>query len=93
MTIEESDFKLEYDEGCDKFDLYLLYTINAKNEEKRREELKLEGYSMDLTSCINRIIRYRLKKKLDIVDLKTYIKEYQDECKEIKQCFGDKDLH
>ena len=59
MVIEESDFKLEYEENSNKFDLYLLHTINAKDEEKRRDEFKIDGYGVSLESAIKRIINYR----------------------------------
>lgn len=85
MIIEESDFKMEYDEGCNRFDFYLLQVINAKNPEKRREEFKLEGYSMLLESIIPRVINYRLNKKLDVVTLKEYLSEYKKEFDEFKQ--------
>lgn len=89
MTIEEADFRLEFDEGCSFFDLYLMHVINAKDAAKRREELKLEGYSLTLDTALNRIIKYRLNKKLDVVDLKTYVKEFKDECKKIRELCGE----
>lgn len=92
MIIEENDFKLEFDEGCYRFDLYLLHVVNAKSEDKRREEFKLDGYSMTLTSAIRRIILYRLNKKLDTVNLENYIKEYQNEAKKISTIFGEYNL-
>ena len=85
MIIEEKDFKLEFDEGCKRFDFYLLHVVNAKNPEKRREEFKLEGYSMLLESIIPRVINYRLNKKLDVVTLKEYLSEYKKEFDEFKQ--------
>ena len=92
MIIEEKDFKLEFDEGCFKFDLYLLHTVNAKIEEKKRDEFKLHGYSMTLESAIRHIILYRLNKKLDVVSLQNYIKEYQNEVKEISTIFREYNL-
>lgn len=89
MVIEESDFKLEYDEGCSFFDLYLMHTVNAKDESKKREELKLKAYSITLESAINHIIKYRLNKRLDVTDLKTYISEYKNECRTITEIFGE----
>ena len=89
MRIEESDFYLEYDDGCSRYDLYFLKVINAKIPEKRREEFKIEAYSIPLDSAINRIIRFRLAKRLDVVDLKTFMDEYRKECKAIKDIFGE----
>ena len=89
MIIQEEDFKLEYDEGCSKFDLYLMHVVNAKIPEKRKEEFKLDGYSMSLESSIRRIIKYRLNKKLDVVDLKTYLREYKNEQDKITKVFGE----
>lgn len=92
MIIEENDFKLEFDDGCYRFDLYLLHIVNAKSDEKRREEFKLEGYSMTLTSAIRRIILYRLNKKLDVVSLENYLKEYKNEAERISSVFREYSL-
>ena len=66
MIIEEKDFKLSQIDSFDRFDLELLHIINAKNSEKRREEFKIEGYSMSLETCLQRIINYRLSNKQDV---------------------------
>lgn len=79
MIIEEKDFKLSQIDSFDRFDLELLYVVNAKNPEKRREEFKTEGYSMTLEACLQRIINYRLSNKQDIYSLKEYLKEYRNE--------------
>jgi hypothetical protein len=84
MEIIEKDFKLEYDEGCHKFDLYLLKIVNAKSDEKRREEFKLEGYSMNLSSALSIVIKERLAKKQDIYSISQYIKEFTKEINELK---------
>ena len=52
---------LEFNPTNSKFDLYLLRVINAKNEEKRREEFQIEGYGMSLESCFRYIINYRIE--------------------------------
>lgn len=82
MTIEESDFKLIEENG--RFDLYLIKTINAKNADKKREELALIGHDMQLENCIKRIVFYRLNKKQDVYNLKSFLKEYKQEFKELK---------
>ena len=84
MVIEESDFKLEYEENSNKFDLYLLHIINAKDEDKRREEFKIDGYGMSLESAIKRIINYRLEKRLNVTTLKDYLLQYKEELKNIE---------
>ena len=78
MVIEESDFKLEYEENSNKFDLYLLHIINAKDEDKRREEFKIDGYGISLESAIKRIINYRLEKRLNVTTLKDYLLQYKE---------------
>ena len=85
MIIEESDFKLEYDEASNWFDLYLLHIVNPKDADKRREEFKIAGYGMPLDSALRRIINYRLEKKFEVLTLKQYLKEYRDELSRIEQ--------
>ena len=84
MVIEESDFKLEYEENSNKFDLYLLHIINAKDEDKRREEFKIDGYGISLESAILRIINNRLEKRLNVTTLKDYLLQYKEELKNIE---------
>ena len=84
MVIEESDFKLEYEENSNKFDLYLLHIINAKDEDKRREEFKIDGYGISLESAIKRIINYRLEKRLNVTTLKDYLLQDKEELKNIE---------
>lgn len=79
MIIEEKDFKLTQDDCYDRFTLELLCIINAKDAEKKREEFKIEGYSMTLENCLNKIINYRLANKKEVYSLKEYIQEYRDE--------------
>lgn len=76
MVIEGEDYKLQYDSDHDRFDLYLLKVINAKDPEKRREEFVLYGYSMHLDSCLKKIINYRINKGNHTLDLKTYLEQY-----------------
>lgn len=74
MEIVESDFKLILD--GDRFDLYLLKVINAKNADKRREELVVAGYGMTLPTCLNLIINYRISRQKDVTTLKEYLELY-----------------
>lgn len=85
MTIEEKDFKLELNELNYRFDLSLLSVINAKDPEKRREEFKLYGYGMSLENCFNVIINYRIDKKIEVIDLKTYVRMYKVELDKLSE--------
>lgn len=79
MIIEEADFKLEQVGDSNLFNLYLLQVINAKNEEKRREELQQAGYGFSIHSAIKKIINHRINKRVSVTDLKTYFKLYVEE--------------
>ena len=76
---------LEFNPTNSKFDLYLLRVINAKNEEKRREEFQIEGYGMSLESCFRYIINYRIEKKFDTMSLLEYINEYKKHKNELSK--------
>ena len=66
MIIEEADFKMESD-NRGRFDLSFRNNTNTN--------WKLYGYSMTLKNCIQAISHERLSQKLDVTDLKTFIKE------------------
>lgn len=66
MVIEEADFKMESD-NRGRFDLFFRNNTNTN--------WKLYGYSMTLKNCIQAISHERLNQKLDVIDLKTFIKE------------------
>lgn len=66
MVIEEADFKMESD-NRGRFDLSFRNNTNTN--------WKLYGYSMTLKNCIQAISYERLSQKLDVTDLKTFIKE------------------
>lgn len=85
MVIEESDFKLILNESNHQFDLYLLYVVNAKDPEKRREELKLNGHGMSLKHGLDKVIKSRIDRKVDVIDLKTYIKLYKEEVDKLEE--------
>ena len=74
MKIIEKDFKMESD-GRGRYDLFFLNTTNT--------DWKIYGYSMTLKNCIQAISHERLNKKLEIVDLKTFIKELKSMHKEV----------
>lgn len=66
MVIEEADFKMKSD-NRGRFDLFFRNNTNTN--------WKLYGYSMTLKNCIQAISHERLSQKLDVIDLKTFIKE------------------
>lgn len=66
MVIEEADFKMESD-NRGRFDLFFHNNTHTN--------WKLYGYSMTLKNCIQAISHERLSQKLDVTDLKTFIKE------------------
>ena len=66
MVLEEADFKMESD-NRGRFDLSFRNNTNTN--------WKLYGYSMTLKNCIQAISHERLSQKLDVIDLKTFIKE------------------
>lgn len=80
MIIEESDFKME---GEDRFDLFLIKIVNAKDPEKRREELRNVGHDMTIENCIKRITIDRLNKKQDVYSLKEFLDSYKKEVKKL----------
>lgn len=84
MIIEESDFKLEFDDNHSRFDLSLLRVINAKIPDKRREEFEIDAYGIDLDSALKRIINYRINKRSETITLKQYLEEYRKEVKIIE---------
>jgi len=77
MIIQGDDFKLEGELG--RFDLYLMKVINAKDAEKRREELALHGYDMYFDTCLNVIINYKINKKQEVYTFAEYLKQYRKE--------------
>ena len=74
MVIEEADFKMESD-NRGRFDLSFRNNTNTN--------WKLYGYSMTLKNCIQAISHERLSQKLDVTDLKTFIKELKSKHNEI----------
>ena len=83
MVIEEKDFRLTLNEHNYKFDLELLEVVNAKSEEKRREEFQVAGYGMSLENCFRYIINHRIAKEVDTISFKEYVLMYKKEKKEI----------
>ena len=84
MVIEETDFKLEIADDNLTYDLSLLYVINAKDIEKRREEFKTTDYNLQLETCLRKIINYRLSKRIDVTSFAEYVEEFKDERKKLE---------
>lgn len=88
MIIEEKDFKLTPVDNASKvFDLELLYTVN-KGKSNERTEFRTEGYGLRLNTAIEKIIMYRISNKYpkeEIISLKTFLEEYKEESKKIKE--------
>lgn len=90
MNIEESDFKIIQHNDYSRYDLELLYVVNAKDPAKRREEFKEAGYSMTLESCLHKVINYRLSKKQDTYSLKGFLESYKEEMNSLKKYLNEK---
>lgn len=89
MTIEEDDYKLEYDADHDLFDLYLIKVINAKDPSKRREELTLMAYSVHLDYALRRIVNYRINKNSLRLSFKEYFLKYKEESAKFTKIIED----
>jgi hypothetical protein len=78
MIIEEKDFRLiPINECSDKFNLELLYIVN-KGKSNEKQEYKNAAYGIRLDSAIRKIANFRINNKCpDIIDLRTYLKEYR----------------
>lgn len=85
MTIEEKDFKLVYDSDRDRFDLSIVRVINAKDPEKRREELTIFGYSMTEQGALGKIIRHRLSQKRVTYTWREYLNAFSEERKKLSR--------
>ena len=84
MIIEESDFKMiPVDDTGVFWDLELLHTIKPKGKPER-QEFKESGYGMRFSTCLQKIVNYRLSKKKDVITLKEYIQGYIKELNEFK---------
>ena len=92
MVIEEKDFKLEYIEDYDRWDVYLLKVINAKDASKRREEMTLMAYGSTFESALKRIINYRLSRKEETISIKSYLNEYSKEVANLSKLIDLGDL-
>lgn len=83
VVIEENDFKITQAADNSVFwDLELKQKIKSKGK-PIREEFKESGFGMPLTTCLNKVALFRLANKQEIYDLKTFVKEYSTELKNI----------
>lgn len=87
MTIQEEDFKLEFDESCYRFDLYLPHVVNASNEDKKRIEFKIVSNSSTIENCIKKIINYRINNSSDFLTMKEYLQLYKSEADKLLNLF------
>jgi hypothetical protein len=63
LLIQGSDFVLKaIDEASYAFDLYLLKVVN-KGKENQKYGFKIYAYGVELSSAINHIIQYRVRKR------------------------------
>jgi hypothetical protein len=84
MVIEESDFKItSIDDSSKLFDLELLYVVN-KGKQNERTEFRNVAYGISLERALEKIIMNRLNRKLNVTDLKTFLKEYKSEVSVLK---------
>lgn len=86
MIIEEKDFRLTPVKECGNlFDLEILKIIN-KGKDNERSEFKIIAYGIKLESALQYVANHRIADKYtDIIDLKTYLKEYKNIIAELKQ--------
>lgn len=90
MIIEESDFRLTpINESSPKFDLELLYTINPKGKESRKE-FKIVAYGIGIEYAIKKIAHYRVccKHNEEAIRLLTYFEEFKEELDSLKALCG-----
>lgn len=84
MTIEESDFRLtSVNDSSIFFDLELITIVN-KGKANERKEFKNVAYGISLESAIKKIAANRVSQKLDVCNLRDYIKEYKNSIDSIK---------
>lgn len=89
MVIEEKDFKIiPIDNSSLSFDLELLYTVN-KGKEKERTEFRNCGYGLSLENALKKVIMYRISNKHEVLDLKTFLKEFKLEANSVKSLCKD----
>lgn len=80
MVIEEPDFRLtQISESSCFWDLELLYTIRPKGKEAR-QEFKICGYGLTITSAMKHIANFRISQKHleGSLTMKQYLKEYNE---------------
>lgn len=90
MIIEENDFRLiSLKDSCGIFDLELLKTVN-KGKDTERQEFKNVAYGISFDRAMQYVIHDRLEKRNpEVINTKTYLKEYRDLVKDIKQLCGN----
>lgn len=88
MVIKDVDFIMTSN-ACDSFwDLELLQTVKPKNGPER-QEFKDPAYGLPMTSCLKRIVNYRLGKKQDVYTLEEYVRDYKAQIDKLETLFKD----
>lgn len=88
MVIEETDFRITSGASRHFWDLELLYIIKPKGGPERKE-FKDAGLGMLLSTCIQRIINYRLSRKKEVYTLKEYVQDYKEQTDKLDNLFKD----
>lgn len=86
MTIQEKDFILTpINDSTPKFDLELLYKVQAKGKDPRME-FKTVAFGISLEYAIRKIAQYRvtIKHEDEAISIQTYFNEFKDELDSIK---------
>jgi hypothetical protein len=90
IIIEEADFRMESVRPNDVrfFDLYFAHIVN-EGKENERKEFQLEGYGVQLKSCIRRICARRAGNidKKQFTSFKEFVETYQKQVNEVKALF------
>ena len=84
MEIKGDDFVFTSLGDIPLFDVDILRTVN-KGKESERTELKNCAYGVPLDHAIKYVISSRIANKYDTTDLKTYLEEYKDQLKQLKE--------
>lgn len=87
MVIQEKDFILTpINDSTPKFDLELLYKVQAKGKDPRME-FKTAAFGVSLEYAIKKIAQYRVsyKHEDEAISLKTYFEDFKRELDSIKE--------
>lgn len=84
MVIQGEDYIFtSISDSSTNYDVELLCTVKGKTES--REEFKVIAYGIPLEFAIKKLIQHRISKgNPEPIDLKTYLKEYSQQVKDLK---------